>query len=345
MPGLASPESDLFCPLPGSPVDTHLIHTHYFGFSIPGAGLGAYLYVRYQPAFPLSQGGVIIFRGLDNVSILDADYVDYRMTMPWPEIGESRIATANGLEIEFTTPGQEVRIRYASPEGSVTIDLLQQAVTPLVARHHIFPGEDANWQEELSPGGSEQFMHCTGVLQLRGEEHAIDCFAPRDRSWCQVRGEVPEVASPPVGWSPMYFGPDLALNQIGVETAESGPAWLQVYPDYAGPAHRMAWLWRDGELIEVSTVRREVHQRHPQLYSATSQTIEIQAADGPRHVFRGEAVAMCAVPAWPDVSAHDSVYRWTDEQGRVCYAPFQEAWFGGYQRALCRRAFGARPTE
>lgn len=43
--------------------DPHTIHTHYFGFSIPSAEIGAFLYIRYQPAFPLCQGGVSIFRG------------------------------------------------------------------------------------------------------------------------------------------------------------------------------------------------------------------------------------------------------------------------------------------
>lgn len=340
MHALAPAESDLFCPIPESQqVDTHLIHTHYFGFSIPDEKLGAYLYIRYQPAFPLSQGGVIVFRGMDNVSILDAEYVDYQMTMPWPTIEKSRIRTANGLEIEFAVPGAQARIQYESPDGSISIDLLQEGVTPLVARHHIFPGEDTNWQDALSPGGSEQFMHCTGVFTLRGTQYPVDCFAPRDRSWCQVRGELPEVASPPVGWSPMYFGPDLALNQIGVESVDTDPAWRSVYPGYDGPGHRMAWLWQDGALRDVVDVRRTVHKRHPDLYSATEQTIEMTAATGERRVFTGSALAMCAVPAWPNVSAHDSLYLWTDEQGRTCHAPFQEAWFGNYQRALKKYAY------
>ena len=37
-----------------------------------------------QPTFPLSQGGVVIFSGMDNVGIIDVDYLDYEMTMPWP---------------------------------------------------------------------------------------------------------------------------------------------------------------------------------------------------------------------------------------------------------------------
>ena len=81
-------ETDLLLPLPsqGERWDPHLIHTHYFGFSVPEAQIGAFVYVRYQPAFPLSQGGVCIFQGLDNVESTDMAFLDYEITMPWPTI-------------------------------------------------------------------------------------------------------------------------------------------------------------------------------------------------------------------------------------------------------------------
>ncbi|HMC04664.1 MAG TPA: tyrosine protein kinase, partial [Actinomycetota bacterium] len=71
-------------PGPGRSVHPYTVHTHYFGFSVPDAGIGAFLYARYMPAFGLSQGGPVIFRGMDNVSPLDVEYHDYRATMPWP---------------------------------------------------------------------------------------------------------------------------------------------------------------------------------------------------------------------------------------------------------------------
>src|SRR5581483_10867986 len=108
--------SDLVLPLPaaGEQWDPYTIHTHYFGFSIPEAKIGAFLYVRYQPAFPLSQGGVVIFRGNDNVELTDVDHLNYEMTMPWPTIDGATITTANGLRIEFLEPGRVARITYDS---------------------------------------------------------------------------------------------------------------------------------------------------------------------------------------------------------------------------------------
>ena len=185
------PETDLILPLPGGEHwDPHTIHTHYFSFSIPEAAIGAFLYLRYQPAFPLSQGGVAIFRGTDNISSMDIDHLNYEITMPWPDIDHNTISTANGLRIEFLEPGRVARITYTSVDGQVSFDITQTAVTPLFARGHVMPGEEAHHGDPgRVPGGSEQFMHCTGELHLNGEDYRIDCHAPRDRSWRQVREE------------------------------------------------------------------------------------------------------------------------------------------------------------
>jgi hypothetical protein len=337
------PETDLILPLPdGQDWDPHTIHTHYFGFSVPEAELGAFLYVRYQPAFPLSQGGLCVFRGLDNVEVGDAGFLDYRITMPWPEIKGTSITTANGLRIEFTEPGRAARITFASADGQTSIDILQEAVTPLLARGHVMPGEEHDSDPAQRPGGSEQFMHVTGELVLHGERHEVDCFAPRDRSWRQVRGETPSMPVPPVGWSPMYFGEDLVFNQISFEPADTDPAWLGVYDVPADrPSHHFAWVMGDGEPVEVVRVRRNVLERHPQLHAAIRQEIEAEDERGRTFRFSGRAVAMAALPAWPNVSFRDSVFRWEDEQGRVAHATYQEIWFDAYQRAMKRSAVGA----
>jgi hypothetical protein len=328
--------TDLILPLPdGQDWDPHTIHTHYFGFSIPEAEIGAFLYLRYQPAFPLSQGGVCVFRGLDNFEPGDLEFIDYRITMPWPEIDGSTITTANGLRIEFLEPGRTARITFASPDGSTSIDVLQEAVTPLLARGHVMPGEERDTDPGQHPGVSEQFMHVTGELVLRGERHAVDCFAPRDRSWRQVRAETPSMPVPPVGWSPMYFGEDLVFNQISYEPADTDPAWLGVYDVPADrPTHHFAWVMVDGETTEVTRVRRNVLERHPRLYAAIRQEIEAEDERGRNFRFSGRAIAMAVLPAWPNVSFRDSVYRWEDEEGRIAHATYQEIWFDAYQRAV-----------
>lgn len=35
--------------------------------------------------------------------------------------------------------------------------------------------------------------------------------------------------SPPVGWSPAYFGDDLAFNVTSIEAPDTNPAWRGLY--------------------------------------------------------------------------------------------------------------------
>ena len=335
-----SGETDLLLPRPAAADGPHpyTIHTHYFGFSVPEAGIGAFLYARYMPAFGLSQAGPVIFRGLDNVSLLDAEYHDYRATMPWPSVNGNAIRFECGYEIDFAKPGELVHLRYTSPDGEVGFELEQRAVTPLVARGHVVPGEEAHHDDPgRGPGGSEQFMHCTGELRLRGETHLIDCHPVRDRSWNQIRTEVPggERPSPPVGWTPAYFGDDLALNAISIEAPDSDPAWLGLYdvPEGAPTAH-YKWLLQDGEFVDITAVRRTVHRYHPVLHSAVHQELELVDATGRSHRFEGRALAVSPIPAWPNVALRDSLYRWEDERGRVTHCTYQELWWDRYQRKM-----------
>ena len=333
-------DTDLIVPLAraGEVVHPYTIHTHYFGFSIPEAGIGAFLYSRYMPAFGLSQGGPVIFSGMDNVSLLDAEYHDYRATMPWPTVQGNAIRFESGYEIDFAKPGELVQLSYESPDGTVGFEVEQRAVTPLVARGHIVPGEEIHHDDPgRGPGGSEQFMHCTGELRLRGETYPIDCHPVRDRSWTQVRTEAPggERPSPPVGWTPAWFGEDLALNAISIEAPGSDPAWRGLYdvPDDAPTAH-YKWLLRDGQFVDVVAVRRNVLRHHPVLHSAVHQELELIDVAGRSHRFEGRAVAVAPIAAWPNVVLCDSLHRWEDERGRVSHCTYQELWWDRYQRNM-----------
>ncbi|HYF24341.1 MAG TPA: tyrosine protein kinase [Baekduia sp.] len=343
MPVATQPgETDLLIPLPGAEqVDPYTVHTHYFGFTVPEARIGAFIYARYQPAFPLSQGGVGIFRGLDNLALLDAEHHDYRATMPWPQTGDGAIRFVNGLVIEALEPGELLRVSYRSPDGATWFEVEQRAITPLLARGYIVPGEeDHHAAGDAQPGGIEQFLQATGELVLRGERFEVDCLAVRDRSWNQVRVELPGGARPhpPIGWTPIAFGPELALNTAGFEAPDSDPAWRGLFdvPDDA-PTHYESWISRDGEVQRITEVRREVLEYHPYLHAAVRQTLEVVDESGERLRFDGEAIAMAPMHSWPNIAFCDSVYRWTAEDGRQTHCTYQEIWHDTYQRAMKAR--------
>ncbi len=338
------PSTDLLLPLPvpGERWDPHLVHTHYFGFSVPDACIGVFTYVRYQPAFPLSQGGVCVFQGTDNVEYTDIAFLDYENTMPWPRIEDARITTDNGLSIHFIEPGRTALIGYQSCDERLSIDVRAEAISPLVARGYVMPGEEEHLDPARGPGGSEQFMHVTGELRLDGASYPVDCFAVRDRSWRQIRverrGAVPV---PPTGWSPISFGPELNFSQVGFEPLDTEPAWAGLYDVGDKPAHHFAWVVRDNDIRGVRWVRRDVLERHSRTHMPLRQEISAEDDRGEVYRFRGEAIACASLPQWPNTSFHDSVYRWTDEQGRITYSSYQELWFDDYQRAMKARALDA----
>jgi len=338
----APPSTDLHIPLPPEGVtwDPHMIHTHYFGFSIPEHEIGCFIYIRYQPAFNLCGAGVSIFRGTDNHTPLDAAHLDYVATAPWPHVSGGTITTINGLTIDFVEPGRDIIVRYRSSDGTASFDLRQTALTPLVARGHVMPGEEMyHAAAGGASGGSEQFMHCTGTLALDGHQYPIDCNPVRDRSWCQVRTERRAVVEvPPIGWSPMYFGPDLAVNQVGWEHPDTDPAWTGLYEIAADkPTHHFGYIISDDQVRTITHVRRNVLDYDPLEFVPLKQELHVRDEHGNNYHFVGEAIALCPVPAWPNIMAHDSVYRWEDEQGRVSHGPYQEVWSQAYQHTMRRR--------
>jgi hypothetical protein len=149
------------------------------------------------------------------------------------------------------------------------------------------------------------------------------------------------VPSPPVGWSPMYFGPDLIFNQVSFEPLDTDPAWAGLYTVGDRPTHHFAWIIRDGETRSIKWVRRNVQEYHPRIHMAIRQEITTEDETGEVHRFTGEAIATASVPAWPNASFHDSVFRWQDEQGRVAHATYQEVWFDEYQKAMKQRMLAA----
>ncbi len=103
---------------------------------------------------PAQPGRVCIFQGMDNLSSTDIEFLDYEMTMPWPEVDGTTITTANGLRIEFLEPGRTARLTFTSDDGTTSFDVVQTAVTPLLARGHVIPGEELHSDPSQSPAAA-----------------------------------------------------------------------------------------------------------------------------------------------------------------------------------------------
>lgn len=325
------PDTDVLLPLPppGEQWNEHTVYNYCSLLNVADAGLSVFTYVKCKPAFPLCEGGVCIFRGLDNHAPVDMDFMDYQMTMPWSGIEDGKVALANGLTVHVLEPGRKLRLTYRSPDGGTSIDVEQTALTPLLARGHVIPGEDKRkGAEGQSVGGSEQIMHSVGEIVLDGERFEVDCTDGRDRSWGQIRSEYRDSTNfAPAIWTPVYYD-DLAFNQVGYEAPDTNPSWEGVFdiPEDQ-PTHHFAWAFVDGEPREITRVHLDVLERHPVLHMASRFEIEAEDADGGTYAFSAEAVAMTALPTWPQSVLRQALYRWTDERGRIAFNSAQEMWW------------------
>lgn len=332
---ILTPESDLIGLDPAEHAGRyapHTTHTHYFGFQIPEAGIGCYSYIRYQPYFPLMQGGVQIFQGLDNTAVLDMAHLDYSMTLPWPQVDGTTdgavITTARGYRIEFTELGRKARITYRSADGRAAFEVEQTALSPLVGRAAVIPGEDHT--AALHPGGSEQFMHCVGELTLHGRTYPIDCNTIRDRSWNQDRNEDRRGRfDRPISWTPVYLDDGRYFNQVGFATGDADSE--------GSPGALFSFLGKGDVIRELVRVERRVIESHPTLYFPLAQEIEAESVEGTVFRMTGRAIAASPIVAWPHASAYDSVYRWETDDGAVGYGPCQGIWFEAYQHAMKAR--------
>lgn len=308
------------------------MHTHYHGFAIPEHKIGVFIYIRYQPVFNLATAGTCIFQGMDNDSPLEVEHSNFVLTNPYPEFVDNAVEV-NGLRVHFIEPGKKIHIQYKSKDGKVSYDIVQTAVSPLMPRGFVVPSEAMHTKTGMKPGGSEQTMHCVGKLHLNGRDFDVDCYPARDRSWRQTRTEDDVPTTPPFSWSPMCFGEDLSFNSVGVEDPNSNPIWEGVYAfPKSKPSHHYGWVVVNGEARNLTTVKRHVSEYHPTLHAATKQTIEAVDEKGQVYRFKGEAVAMANLPAWPNLFFVDSVYCWTDERGRKSYITYQEGWYAKNHR-------------
>lgn len=344
--GMQLGKTDLLIPTPaaGELWDPHTVHTHYFGFSIPEHAIGAFAYIRYMPATGICHAGFLVYQGIDNLVLQDCLHHDYQIGCPYPEFSGTSVS-ANGLTFDFVEPGKSVQITYRSPDGRCRVDVRAEAVTPLAARGHVMPGEELHTSQ--AAGGSEQFMRYTGELRIDADTYAVDSHAARDRSWRQVRAETLATNShPPILWTPVYFDTDFAFNQVGFAAPDTDPLWLDAHHIPLGaPTHHFAWVSVDGEVRDVISVHRRDLELHPITLAPLKTLIEAEDAAGVHYTLRGEAIAHAPLPAWPNIAAYETLFRWEDASGRVAYGPGQSIWNHLSHKAMRDKAAGLAGRE
>lgn len=287
--------------------------TFYTGFNVPSAGLNCELYFWAHPHLGVSSGGVFIWKG-DKAGTLDAEYVDYRSFMPLPAAQLEDIRLAMGLRHEIIDPLWCQRLVFEDPAAETAIDVTLTGLCPPIGR----------------PGGGHfvQPMKTDGIVQLRGEQHVIDGYFCRDRSWGEARTEAPR-RSPPVSWCVGVFDDHTAFHGVGFDTPESNPLWEAGFPQFQGQKRfRWGYLMTAGNVEPVVDWRKRTRWRSGSLVPA-GWDIMLCMEDGREVEVIGEVKARLPISIWPNMTTHFCQTEW-HMAGRIGYGDAQEVQFNEF---------------
>lgn len=260
--------------------------TSYYGFSVPAEGINAVVYHWLHPVLRVVSGGVIIWRGRPRWAG-QADHLDYRNYLPFPDGDLDDVEYASGVAVRVERHVNCITARYRSEDGATTFEIRFEAVSPPIYR----------------PGGGHfaQVMATTGQLRLHGREHRVHGFFTRNRSFDAPRSEGKTFA--PVTWSTPVFSAELAYHFVG--------------SDPVGHDERLEW----GFVWDGDTSHKLTHMDQQTTLASDGGLDEVivrlEDETGERHHLRGTAVSSLPMPYWPNMIGHLSLMRWVDQSGRT----------------------------
>jgi len=284
--------------------DYTLSETSYFGFSVPEADINCEIYAWFHPKLEVLSGGLMIYQGYKTLPG-QADYLDYRNALPYPEGDLDDVHYPTGVRVRVVKPLERVEIDFASPDGQTRLELTCTSIMP--------PAGRADGKHFV------QAMKCTGELVLRGQRYEIDSYFTRDRSYLLPRAEV-EHPVPPISWIAAVFGEDLAIHAVGFDSDELDEK-----------AVHWGYVWRDGELRGLRAMRKKTLRAADAVWP-TGVELELLDSRGDTYLLRGTGRAMLPFPFWPNMITNLMLTRY-ELAGRVGYGDYQDIHFGHTLRA------------
>jgi hypothetical protein len=304
--------------------DPALTETQFFGFNVPEAGVHSVCYLWDRPNLRLMTGGVWTWQGV-KPSALASEMFDMRQFMddgPLQAADLDRFELPNGYHVEILEPLRKMRIGYEDAARDNALDITYTAVMP----------------PAVLPSGRhfDQAMRAEGTVRLRGQQHRVDGYTVRDRSWGENRTEDPRTA-PPLHWITGAFDDDFAFHLMGIEHPSSDPVWKAVYPvdDRTADAMNRGWIWRDGELVALATGSVTTRWSEATGYP-TAHRLTLTDTAGRRYVIDGEITAANNWSTWSNVYFAIGLTRW-EYDGRVGWGDSQTAAWTDFVHARAAR--------
>jgi hypothetical protein len=276
--------------------DPALVETQYLGFSVPSAALLSYNYAWVHPNIGTAGGGAWAWRRI-NPSQLHSELFDMRDFLPLSAVGDfSSYRLPNGYGVEVIKPLEEIRISYEDPVRNNAFDVTLSAIMPpamLASGLHF-----------------EQAMRTRGIVRLLGEEHAVDGFTIRDRSWGEPRPEHHRQA-PPLHWITPVFNEDFAIHACAVEDPSARPLYSGVVDISSEQAAALGrgWVWHNGELTVLASVTLTCEWDCANRYPA-SYRVEMVDAVGRAWSLTGTLIAASNWHIWSNIFVAVCLFRW-----------------------------------
>lgn len=299
-----------------------LTETSYFHFNIPAQGLTGELYVWFHSRLRMISAGVWIWKGFKRER-LAAEYFDYRAFMPYHDGQIDDYTTPTGIRVKVIKPLEQIQVEYEDGRRGVRLHMLQRAAAPPVARARAFDFEGG--YAAVIQGGFEQPMRVEGELELAGRRHRIDGYSIRDRSWNQVRDEMPR-AVPPYTWLAAIADGNFSFCLGAYDDPALEPEWKNVLPDPPDGGKVHGWIHRDGEtrrLVRVSKITRRKNM------VPVSHELKMQDTSGREYEFRGYVRSGLPIVPWPNMTCWCGLTEWECD-GITAWGDTQECQWADY---------------
>jgi hypothetical protein len=219
--------------------DPYWTETCWFTFAVPEQRLSGQLYPFFRPNQRVTSGGAF-FWDPSGSQIWNCRYAKNFWHLPLPADADlADLTLPNGIRIRCKEPLQTYEIDYLDPDdGEVEVHLRYEAICPPNA---------------LGESHLDQPGRFRGTIRLQSEEHTVDAYGMRDRSW-GARSQFGTTLHPQApyhhgGYSYATASPDDAFHTI---TADFGDGGVSIH----------GFLLQGGKWAKLTGGRREVLERH-----------------------------------------------------------------------------------
>ncbi|MEJ2459868.1 MAG: hypothetical protein P8Y58_17705 [Novosphingobium sp.] len=262
--------------------------TQFFGFSIPEENIHSINYFRQHPNMGHLICGVSAWQGIKRHQA-GAELIDFRLFNTDAPLANdlNSVSFENGYKTEVIEPMKRHRITYRDDYRQNSFDIEYTAVAPAVSLVH--------------SGHFEQTMRTQGEVVLRGKRFDVDGFNIRNRTWLEARDEA-WVSVPATAWMACVIDENLSFCVNAIDHPDLDPFWK---PYFDVPEDRLllgGWLYRDGEVCGIKSIRKITHYDEEWLYP-TSFAFTMYDDRDRRYDVKGKITAIMPYPMYMNLDA------------------------------------------